>query len=119
MQVEPATLWAPGKERKRVAARSLLCYWIGALVCANYKFAETSQIGRLLCVLKFYGILRTFDGITLSMSSMNLMWRKNSTEKSCAQFVDKKGLCDVFFAFAITTPICSVLKTRPSSRLAR
>jgi REP element-mobilizing transposase RayT len=27
MQVEPAELWAPGKERKRVAARSLLCYW--------------------------------------------------------------------------------------------
>ncbi len=26
MQVEPAELWAPGKERKRVAARSLLCY---------------------------------------------------------------------------------------------
>ena len=27
MQVEPAELWAPGKEHKRVAARSLLCYW--------------------------------------------------------------------------------------------
>ena len=27
MQVEPAELWAPGKERKRVEARSLLCYW--------------------------------------------------------------------------------------------
>jgi putative transposase len=27
MHLEPAELWAPGKERKRVAARSLLCYW--------------------------------------------------------------------------------------------
>ena len=27
MQLEPAELWAPGKERKRVVARSLLCYW--------------------------------------------------------------------------------------------
>jgi hypothetical protein len=29
MQVEPAELWAPDKGRKRVAARSLLCYWAG------------------------------------------------------------------------------------------
>jgi len=27
MHLKPAGLWAPGKERKRVAARSLLCYW--------------------------------------------------------------------------------------------
>ena len=27
MHLEPAELWAPGKERKRVAAKSLLCYW--------------------------------------------------------------------------------------------
>ena len=27
MHLEPSELCAPGKERKRVAARSLLCYW--------------------------------------------------------------------------------------------
>ena len=27
MHLEPAELWAPGKERKQVAARRLLCYW--------------------------------------------------------------------------------------------
>jgi hypothetical protein len=27
MGVEPLGIWAPGKERKRVNARSLLCYW--------------------------------------------------------------------------------------------
>ena len=27
MQLEPSDIWAPGKERKCVEARSLLCYW--------------------------------------------------------------------------------------------
>ena len=27
MELEMSEIWAPGKERKRVAARSLLCYW--------------------------------------------------------------------------------------------
>lgn len=27
MQLEPFNIWAPGKERIRVEARSLLCYW--------------------------------------------------------------------------------------------
>jgi len=27
MQLEPSDVLAPGKERKRVEARSLLCYW--------------------------------------------------------------------------------------------
>ena len=27
MQLEPSDIWALGKERKRVEARSLLCYW--------------------------------------------------------------------------------------------
>ena len=27
MQLKPFEIWAPGKERKRVEARSLLCYW--------------------------------------------------------------------------------------------
>jgi len=27
MQLKPSEIWAPGKERKRVKARSLLCYW--------------------------------------------------------------------------------------------
>ena len=27
MQLNPSEIWAPGKERKRVEARSLLCYW--------------------------------------------------------------------------------------------
>jgi hypothetical protein len=27
MGVEPLGLWGPGKERNRVSARSLLCYW--------------------------------------------------------------------------------------------
>ena len=27
MQIKPSEIWAPGKERKRVKARSLLCYW--------------------------------------------------------------------------------------------
>jgi len=52
MQVEPAELWASGKERKRVAARSLLCYWavrdlgIGMAQIArhlNFSLAGVSQ----------------------------------------------------------------------------
>jgi len=27
MQLEPSDIWAPGREPKRVEARSLLCYW--------------------------------------------------------------------------------------------
>ena len=27
LNIEPAEIWAPGKERRRVQARSLLCYW--------------------------------------------------------------------------------------------
>ena len=27
MQLKPFEIWAPGKERKRLEARSLLCYW--------------------------------------------------------------------------------------------
>jgi hypothetical protein len=27
MQLKPSEIWAPGKERERVEARSLLCYW--------------------------------------------------------------------------------------------
>ena len=27
MQLEPSDIWAPGKERELVEARSLLCYW--------------------------------------------------------------------------------------------
>lgn len=27
LELDPSDIWAPGKERKRVKARSLLCYW--------------------------------------------------------------------------------------------
>jgi len=41
MGVEPWGIWAPGKERKRVNARSLLCYW--AVRDLGISMAEVSR----------------------------------------------------------------------------
>ena len=45
MGVEPLGLWGPGKERKRVSARSLLCYW--AVRGLGLSMAELSRRFRL------------------------------------------------------------------------
>jgi putative transposase len=45
MGVEPLGLWGPGKERKRVSARSLLCYW--AVRDLGMSMAELSRRLRL------------------------------------------------------------------------
>ena len=41
MQIEPTEIWAQGKERKRVKARSLLCYW--AVRDVGISMAELSR----------------------------------------------------------------------------
>jgi putative transposase len=45
MEVEASSLWAPGKERKRVEARSVLCYW--AVRDLGTNMAELSRRLRL------------------------------------------------------------------------
>ena len=45
MRVEPLELWGPGKERNRVSARSLLCYW--AVRGLGLSMAELSRRLRL------------------------------------------------------------------------
>ena len=41
MQLKPSEIWAPGKERKRVKARILLCYW--AIRDLGINMAELSR----------------------------------------------------------------------------
>ncbi len=45
MPLKPSEIWAPGKERKRVKARSLLCYW--AVRDLGMSMAELSRRLRL------------------------------------------------------------------------
>jgi len=69
MHLKPAEFWAPGKERKRVAARSLLCYWavrdlgIGMAEIArrlNFSLAGVSQLvkrGEIIVQQKGYNLI--------------------------------------------------------------